>query len=64
MKIKIDSLLIEKYLKKIEVVFGTLSLEKYNLLERVLEDFYEEVYSNAFEDGEDYRIMDGFHYKK
>lgn len=52
MKIKIDSLLIEKYLKKIEITFGTLSLEKYNLLERILEDFYEEVYSEAFEEGE------------
>jgi hypothetical protein len=51
-KIKINKLLTERYLKKIEVIFETLSLEKYNLLERILEDFYEEVYTDAFEDGE------------
>jgi hypothetical protein len=51
-KIKINKLLTERYLKKIEIVFGTLSLEKYNFLERILEEFYEEVYSYGFEDGE------------
>jgi hypothetical protein len=52
MKIKINKLLTERYLKKIEVILGTLPLEKYSLLERILEDLYEEVYSYGFEDGE------------
>jgi hypothetical protein len=52
-KIRINKLLTERYLKKIEVIFGTFSLEKYNLLERILEDFYGEVYFYGFEDGED-----------